>query len=465
MSSRRLGEIEYASIREIKGPLVIVENTRNVGFDELVEVIGPDGEARLGRVIEATRDYAIVQVFRGTSGLPIEGTRVRSLGEVLEVPVSLDMLGRIFDGMGNPIDGLPRPVPEDFLDVNGSPINPYVRDYPTDFIQTGLSVIDGMNTLVRGQKLPIFSCSGLPHNRVVAQIARQAKLVTGEEFAVILAAMGLKYDEAIFFRRSLEESGAIENAALFLNLADDPVVERIITPRVALTLAEYLAFQHDMHVLVILTDMTNYCEALRELSAARGEVPSRRGYPGYMYTDLATIYERAGRIRGKKGSITQMPVLTMPGDDITHPIPDLTGYITEGQIVFSRELHGRGIYPPVDVLSSLSRLMRDGIGKGKTREDHADVSNQLYAAYARSQEVRELVTIIGESGLSDIDRKYLAFGRLFEKKFLRQGEYEERDIEETLDIAWDVLSVLPEDELTRVRVEYIRKYYRGTALE
>ena len=457
----KLGLMEYATVREIRGPLVIIENTRNIGYEELVEVIGPEGESRLGRVIEAAEEYAVVQVFEGTTGLSISDTRVRAVGRTLEVPVSIEMLGRVFDGVGNPIDGLPAPIPEDFWDVNGAPINPYMRDYPTDFIQTGLSVIDGMNTLVRGQKLPIFSGSGLPHNLMAAQIARQARILgKEEEFAVILAAIGVKHDEAVFFKQSLEATGAFKRSALFLNLAEDPVIERIVTPRIALTLAEYLAFEHDMHVLVILTDMTNYCEALRELSAAREEVPSRKGYPGYMYTDLASIYERAGRIRGKRGSITQMPILTMPGDDMTHPIPDLTGYITEGQIVLSRELYRKGIYPPVDVLKSLSRLMKDGIGKGRTRGDHADVARQLYAAYARAREVRSLATIIGEASLSPIDRKYLEFGDLFEEKFLRQGEYEERDVFETLDLAWGILSTLPEEELTRIHREYIEKYYQ-----
>jgi len=461
MVAEKLGLLEYSTVREIRGPLVVIENTRNIGYEELVEVIGPENERRLGRIIEAAEDYAVVQVFEGTSGLSVSETKVKAMGHTLEVPVSIEMLGRVFDGTGNPLDGLPPPVPEDFLDVNGSPINPYMRDYPTDFIQTGISVIDGMNTLVRGQKLPIFSGSGLPHNIMAAQIARQARILgEEEEFAVILAAIGIKYDEAIFFKEELESTGAFKRSTLFLNLAEDAVIERILTPRIALTLAEYLAFEHNMHVLVILTNITNYCEALRELSAAREEVPSRKGYPGYMYTDLATIYERAGRIKGKKGSITQMPILTMPGDDMTHPIPDLTGYITEGQIVLSRDLYRRGIYPPVDVLKSLSRLMKDGIGPGRTREDHADVSRQLYAAYARAQEVRSLATIVGETSLSPVDRKYLEFGDAFEEKFLKQGEYENRSIYETLEIAWDVLSILPEEELTRVHDEYIKKYLK-----
>ncbi|OYT29006.1 MAG: V-type ATP synthase subunit B, partial [Thermofilum sp. ex4484_79] len=425
MSRRYLGEVEYSSIREIRGPLLIIEKTKDVGYRELVEVYGPDGRPRLGQVIEVATDYAVVQVFEGTSGLPLRGTRVRMLGRTLEVPVSYDMLGRVFNGRGEPLDGLPMPIPEDFLDVNGMPINPYMRDYPTDFIQTGISVIDGMNSLVRGQKLPLFSCSGLPHNRIAAQIARQARTISGhEDFAVIFAALGVKYDDALFFRKSLEESGAINRSVLFLNLASDPTIERIITPRIALTVAEFLAFTYDLHVLVILVDMTNYCEALRELSAAREEVPSRKGYPGYMYTDLASIYERAGRIKGRKGSITQLPILTMPGDDITHPIPDLTGYITEGQIVLSRTLHAKGIYPPVYVLDSLSRLMPNGIGPGKTRKDHAEVSNQLYSSYARAQDIRALALIIGEENLSPIDRRYLKFAEEFENRFINQGEYE-----------------------------------------
>ncbi len=458
MSRRYLGEVEYSSIKEIRGPLLIIEKTKDVGYRELVEVYGPDGRPRLGQVIEVATDYAVVQVFEGTSGLPLKGTRVRMLGRTLEIPVSYDMLGRIFNGRGEPLDGLPMPIPEDFLDVNGMPINPYMRDYPTDFIQTGISVIDGMNSLVRGQKLPLFSCSGLPHNRIAAQIARQARTISGhEDFAVIFAALGVKYDDALFFRKSLEESGAINRSVLFLNLASDPTIERIITPRIALTVAEFLAFTYDLHVLVILVDMTNYCEALRELSAAREEVPSRKGYPGYMYTDLASIYERAGRIKGRKGSITQLPILTMPGDDITHPIPDLTGYITEGQIVLSRVLHAKGIYPPVYVLDSLSRLMPKGIGPGKTRKDHAEVSNQLYSSYARAQDIRALALIIGEENLSPIDRRYLKFAEEFENRFINQGEYENRDIDETLDLAWEILAILPDEELTRIKKETLEE--------
>ena len=441
---------------------MIVEGVTRAAYDELVEIETSDGERRLGRVLEVGMGRAVVQVFEGTAGISTSGVKARFLGKTLELPVSPDILGRVFDGLGRPIDGLPAPVGEKTLDVNGAPINPAMRDYPTDFIQTGVSVIDGMLTLVRGQKLPIFSGSGLPHNMLAAQIARQATVLgREEEFAVVFAAIGVQHDEAEFFRKSLEESGALKRSVLFLNLADNPAIERIITPRAALTVAEYLAFDLDMHVLVILTDMTNYAEALREISAAREEVPGRKGYPGYLYTDLATIYERAGRIKGKKGSITQLPILTMPSDDITHPIPDLTGYITEGQIVLSRELHRKGIYPPVNVLMSLSRLMKDGIGEGKTRSDHGEVSNQLYDAYSRAQELRALAEIIGKGSLSPIDLKYLEFGDIFERRFLAQAPTENRDIETTLSLAWEVLSVLPESELTKIKKTHIDKYYKG----
>ena len=457
-----LGIYEYSSIKEIKGALLVVEKVRKIAYDEIVEVIGPDGEPRIGRVLEAGEGYAIIQVLTGTEGLDVKTTRVRFLGETLKIPVSIDMLGRIFNGRGEPIDNLPEPIPDDYLDVNGEPINPASRAPPSEFIQTGISVIDGMNSLIRGQKLPIFSGSGLPHNQLAAQVARQATIPgRSEEFAVVFAAIGIKHEEALYFISEFEKTGALANLTLFINLANDPVAERLLTPRVALTFAEYLAFQNDMHVLVIITDMTNYCEALRELSVAREEIPGRRGYPGYMYSDLASVYERAGRVYGKKGSITQMPILTMPGDDITHPIPDLTGYITEGQIVLGRDLHEKGIYPPVNVLMSLSRLMKEGIGKGRTREDHANVQSQLYASYARAQDFRALATIIGESGLSPTERKYLRFADMFESKFLSQNIYENRDIKQTLEIAWDVLSILPEDELTRIKPEYIRKYYKG----
>ncbi|MET1100952.1 MAG: ATP synthase subunit B [Pyrodictiaceae archaeon] len=451
---------EYETISEVRGPLVIVEGISDAAYDELVEVELANGERRRGRVLDTGYGYAVVQVFEGTTGISRTNAKVRFLARTLEVKVSEEMLGRIFNGLGEPIDGGPPIVSGIYRDVNGDPLNPAARAYPEDFIQTGISAIDGMNTLVRGQKLPLFSGSGLPHNMLAAQIARQAT-VRGEEeeFAVVFAALGIMYDEALFFKRFFEETGAIKRTAMFINLADEPAMIRLITPRVALTLAEYLAFEQDMHVLVILTDMTNYCEALREISAAREEVPGRQGYPGYMYSDLASIYERAGRALGKKGSITQMPILTMPNDDITHPIPDLTGYITEGQIVLSRELYNRGIYPPINVLMSLSRLMKEGIGPGKTREDHGNVSDQLYAAYARAVELRSLATIVGEESLSEIDRKYLRFADAFEQRFLKQGFYENRSIEETLEIAWEVLSILPETELYRIKDEYVRKYH------
>ncbi len=449
---------EYTSIREIRGPLLIVEGISDAAYDEIVEVELPTGEKRRGRVLETARGYAVVQVFEGTTGISPVGTKVRFLARTLEVKVSEEMLGRVFNGLGEPIDGGPPVIHGEWRDVNGDPLNPAARAYPEDFIQTGVSAIDGMNPLVRGQKLPIFSGSGLPHNMLAAQIARQATVRgEGEEFAVVFAAIGVMYDEAMFFRRFFEETGAIKRTAMFMTLAEDPPMVRLVTPRVALTLAEYLAFEKDMHVLVIMTDMTNYAEALREISAAREEVPGRQGYPGYMYSDLASLYERAGRVQGKKGSITQMPILTMPNDDITHPIPDLTGYITEGQIVLSRELWNRGIYPPVNVLMSLSRLKGEAFDK--TREDHANVSDQLYAAYSRAVELRSLAAIVGEESLSDIDRKYLRFAEAFEQKFLKQGFYENRSIEETLDIAWEVLAILPETELYRIKDEYIKKYH------
>lgn len=457
--------VEYTKVSEIRGPLLIVEGVSKASFDELVEIETIDGIKRLGKVLEVGQGKAVIQVFEGTTGLSVKGTRARFLGKTMEVPVSQELLGRIFDGLGRPIDGLPEPIAEEFRDVNGAPINPERREYPRDFIQTGVSVIDGMLTLVRGQKLPIFSGSGMPHNILAAQIARQATVVgSGEEFAVVFAAIGVQYSEAQYFKRSLEESGALRRSTLFLNLADDPAIERIITPRVALTVAEYLAFDLNMHVLVILTDMTNYAEALREISAAREEVPGRKGYPGYLYTDLATIYERAGRIKNVKGSITQMPILSMPADDITHPIPDLTGYITEGQIVLSRDLFRRDIYPPVGVLMSLSRLMKDGVGEGKTRADHMEVSNQLYDAYARAQEVRALSEIVGKAGLTGVDLKYLDFGDAFEQQFLKQSVDENRTLEETLRRAWDVLSTLPEGELTKIKEVHIKKYYKAKGL-
>ena len=454
--------IEYTKVAELKGPLMIIDGVTKVSFDELVEIETVDGEHRLGRVLEVGFGKAIVQVFEGTTGLTITGTKAKFTGKTMEMPVSQELLGRVFDGLGKPNDGLPDPIADRFVDVNGEPMNPERREYPTSFIQTGVSVIDGMLTLVRGQKLPIFSGSGMAHNILAAQIARQASVVgTKEDFAVVFAAIGVQYSEAQYFKRSLEESGALRRSVLFLNLADDPAIERIITPRVALTVAEYLAFDLGMHVLAILTDMTNYAEALREISAAREEVPGRKGYPGYLYTDLANNYERAGRIKGKNGSVTQVPILSMPADDITHPIPDLTGYITEGQIVLGRDLFRKGIYPPVNVLMSLSRLMKDGVGEGNTRSDHMEVGNQLYDAYSRAQEVRALSEIVGRAGLTGIDLKYLDVGDKFEQHFLKQAPDENRTLEETLTRAWDVLSGLPEGELTKIKEKHVRQYYKG----
>ena len=455
------GGVQYSNIAEIKGPLVVVDGVENAAFDELVEIETNEGEKRLGKVLEVGNGKAIVQVFEGTTGLSVSGTNAKFVGKVMEMPVSEQVLGRVFDGLGRPKDGLPDLVAESFLDINGAPMNPAEREYPQDFIQTGVSVIDGMLTLVRGQKLPIFSGSGMSHNILAAQIARQASVVgTNDEFAVVFAAIGVQYSEAEYFRRSLEESGALKRSVLFLNLADDPAIERIITPRVALTVAEYLAYDLGMHVLVILTDMTNYAEALREISAAREEVPGRKGYPGYLYTDLATIYERAGRLKGKKGSVTQMPILSMPSDDITHPIPDLTGYITEGQIVLGRDLFRQGVYPPVNILMSLSRIMKDGIGEGKTRADHQEVSNQNYDAYSRSQEVRALAGIVGKAGLTSVDLNYMNFGDEFENKFLTQAIDENRTIEETLASQWSTISNLPKNELTKVKDKFIEQYYK-----
>ena len=456
--------IEYTKVAEIKGPLIIVDEITKASFDELVEIETAEGEIRLGRVLEVGNGKAVVQVFEGTSGLAIAGTKAKFLGKTMVMPVSNELLGRVFDGLGRPNDGLPEPIADKFLDVNGEPMNPERREYPTSFIQTGVSVIDGMLTLVRGQKLPIFSGSGLPHNILAGQIARQATVVgTNEDFAVVFAAIGVQYSEAQYFKRSLEESGALRRSVLFLNLADDPAIERIITPRVALTVAEYLAFDLGMHVLAILTDMTNYCEALREISAAREEVPGRKGYPGYLYTDLANNYERAGRIKGKNGSVTQVPILSMPADDITHPIADLTGYITEGQIVLSRDLFRKGVYPPVNVLMSLSRLMKDGVGEGKTRGDHMEVGNQLYDAYSRSQEVRALAEIVGRAGLTGVDLKYLDVGETFETYFLKQLTDENRNLEETLSRAWDVLANLPKGELTKIKDKNIQLYFKEGA--
>lgn len=451
---------EYKTIREVVGPLMLVEGVEGVKYNELVDIVNADGEIRQGKVLEINRDKAVVQLFENSQGLKISGAKARFLGHSQELAVSEDMLGRVFDGMGNPRDGGAPIIPEKKMDINGEPINPAARDYPNEFIQTGISAIDGLNTLVRGQKLPVFSMSGLPHAELAAQIARQAKVRSGDcKFAVVFAAIGITFEEAQYFVDDFKRTGAIERTVLFTNLANDPAVERIATPRMALTCAEYLAFEKGMHVLVIMTDITNYAEALREVSAARREVPGRRGYPGYLYTDLASLYERAGRIRGKEGSITQIPILTMPEDDKTHPIPDLTGYITEGQIILSRDLYKKGFNPPVDVLPSLSRLKDKGIGRNKTREDHADTMNQLFAAYARGKEAKELSAILGESALSDTDKLYARFAEAFEKEYVNQGFETERSIEETLDLGWKLMRILPKSELKRIRLEYLDKYF------
>lgn len=451
---------EYKTIREIVGPLMLVEGVEGVKYNEMVEIVAADGAIRRGKVLEINRDKALVQLFEPSQGIQMSSSKARFLGKSMELAVSEDMLGRVFDGIGNPRDGGAPVIPEDRLDVNGQPINPAARDYPDEFIQTGVSAIDGLNTLVRGQKLPVFSVSGLPHAELAAQIARQAKVLNSDsKFAVVFAAVGITFEEADFFISDFRKTGAIERAVLFINLANDPAVERIATPRMALTAAEYLAFEKGMHVLVITTDITNYAEALREVSAARKEVPGRRGYPGYLYTDLATLYERAGRINGKEGSITQIPILTMPEDDKTHPIPDLTGYITEGQIILSRELYKKGVTPPIDVLPSLSRLKDKGIGVGKTREDHADTMNQLFSAYARGKEAKELSIILGEAALTEIDKKYAHFADEFEKKYVSQGFNTNRSINDTLDIGWELLRLLPRNELKRIKDKFLDIYY------
>ncbi len=450
---------EYRTVAEVAGPLMLVEKVAGVKYEELVEIELANGEIRRGKVLEVNGDRALIQLFEGATGVNINECRVRFQGKGVEIAVSPDILGRIFDGQGRPIDKGPAILPEKRIDINGNPLNPYARDYPAEFIQTGISTIDGLNTMVRGQKLPIFSGSGLPHSHMAAQIARQASVLGGgEAFAVVFAAMGITFEEADFFIQDFRKTGSIERAVLFINLANDPAIERISTPRMALTCAEYLAFDLDMHVLVILTDLTNYCEALREVSAARKEIPGRRGYPGYLYTDLSMIYERAGKLKGKKGSITQMPILTMPEDDKTHPIPDLTGYITEGQIVLDRGLHRKGIYPPVNVLESLSRLKDKGIGENKTRKDHADIFNQLFAAYARGLEARELEMILGEAALGEVDKLYYKFANDFEKYYIQQGPYENRSIEETLNLGWKLLLQLPKSELKRIRPEYMEEF-------
>ncbi len=442
--------IVYRTVSDVRGPLLIVEHIHNVGYNEVVKIRSPSGEMLTGTVLETGRGKAIIQVFEGTRGLDADKTAIRFTGDTLKLPVSTEILGRVLDGSGNPLDKGPPLTAQDHRDINGSPINPYARQYPRQPIQTGLSVIDGLNTLVRGQKLPIFSGSGLPHNRIASQIVRQAE-IPGEEsdFAIVFAAMGITATEAQFFMNSFEETGALEHTALFLNLANDPAIERIITPRAALTAAEFLAYESDLHVLVILTDMTNYAEALREISAARSELPGRRGYPGYLYTDLSMIYERAGRIRGRKGTVTQMPILSMPQDDMTHPIPDLSGYITEGQMIVARSLHRRGIYPPIDPGPSLSRLMKEGIGKGMTRFDHKEIQAQLYYGYSEGRDFRDLVAVVGSEALTDRDQKYLAFADRFEQEFINQGDHENRSFEETLDLGWNLLSEFPERELKR----------------
>ncbi len=456
--------LQYIGASRIEGPLVVVERIRDVGYDEIVEILDGAGHARIGRVLDISDTQAVIQVLEGTTGLSNSALRARFLGESFRLPVSKQMLGRVFDGLGRPADGGPAALSADRCDVNGMPINPFARRYPREFIQTGVSAIDGMNALVRGQKLPIFSGSGLPHDRVSAQIVRQARLLDEQvEFSIVFAAMGVKHDVAEFFVRNFRDSGALSRTVMFFSLADAPSVERLLTPRVALTLAEHLAFDCGQHVLVLLTDMTNYCESLREVGTVRGEIPGRKGYPGYLYSDLASIYERAGRIEGSPGSITQMAILTMPADDISHPVPDLTGYITEGQIVLDRDLFQRGIYPPIAGLPSLSRLMKDGIGKGYTREDHAALASQLFACYAYVKQVRGLADVIGEEELSALDKRYLRFGEAFELCFLSQEEYENRSIETTLELGWDVLSELPKDELHRVSDTLIRQHYRETA--
>lgn len=454
--------VEYRGVASVDGPIIIVKRRENVFFGEIASVRDSAGTIRTGRIIDVSEQYCVVQIFGSTSGLSLDGTTVEFLETPMELRVSEGLMGRIFNGLGKPIDGYPELYSSKMLNVNGYPINPYARVYPRDFIQTGISAIDGMNTLIRGQKLPVFSGNGLPHNRLTAQIIRQAKILSSDEqFVMVFAGMGIKYDVARFFIDTFEKSGVLSRVVMFLSLADAPSIERIITPRCALTAAEYLAYEKGMHVLVVLSDMTNYCEALREISTTRGEVPGRKGYPGYLYSDLAELYERAGKIKGSTGSITQIPILTMPNDDISHPIPDLTGYITEGQIVLDRELSQKGIYPPVAGLPSLSRLMKDGIGKGMTREDHKDVSSQLFAAYSKVKTIRNLAAIIGEEELGDSDKLYLKFGELFEQQFLSQGEFENRSIGETLDIGWRLMSVLPRDELYRIKPELIDAYMQS----
>ena len=456
--------VEYLGLSAINGPLVVLEGVRGASYDEIVEMTVGGNEKKLGRIVEVYEDKAIIQVFEGTEGMALRNTHTRLTGHPMELAVSEDMLGRTFNGIGVPIDGLGDIRSDIKLDVNGKPLNPVSREYPRNYIRTGISAIDCLTTLIRGQKLPIFSGNGLPHDQLAAQIVQQASLGedSDEEFAIVFAAMGVKYDVADFFRRTFEESGVSSHVAMFINLANDPVVERLITPKVALTLAEYLAFEKGMHILVILTDMTSFAEAMREVSSSKGEIPSRKGYPGYLYSELATIYERAGIVKGGKGSVTQIPILTMPNDDITHPIPDLTGYITEGQIVLDRQLHGQAIYPPINVLPSLSRLMKDGIGEGYTRADHQDVANQLFSCYAKVGDARALASVIGEDELSPLDKRYLVFGKAFESEFVGQSETENRSITETLDKGWELLGLLPKEELDRIDTKILDKYYHET---
>ena len=456
--------IEYLGLSEINGPLVVLEGVENVAYEEMVEFTVNGNTRKMGRIIAAYEDKALIQVFEGTDGMSLQNTRTRLTGRPMEIALSEEILGRTFDGVGNPIDGLGPIDPEVKLNVNGLPLNPVTRQYPRNYIRTGISAIDGLTTLIRGQKLPIFSGNGLPHDNLAAQIVQQASLGEGsdEKFAIVFAAMGVKYDVADFFRKTFEESGVSDHVVMFLNLANDPVVERLITPKVALTAAEYLAFEKGMHILVILTDITSFCEAMREVSSSKGEIPSRKGYPGYLYSELASLYERAGIVRDGKGSVTQIPILTMPNDDITHPIPDLTGYITEGQIVLDRQLHGQSVYPPISVLPSLSRLMKDGIGEGYTRADHQDVANQLFSCYAKVGDARALASVIGEDELSPLDKKYLVFGTQFEKHFIGQGPEENRSIEETLNIGWKLLGLLPREELDRIDTKILDKYYQPT---
>ena len=457
--------VEYLGLSNINGPLAVLEGVRGAAYDEIVEMtVKGSKEPRLGRIIEIYDDRAVIQVYEGTDGMALRNTHTRLTGHPMEIGVSEEMLGRTFNGIGAPIDGLGDIEPDMTLDVNGKPLNPVTREYPRNYIRTGISAIDGLTTLIRGQKLPIFSGNGLPHDQLAAQIVKQASLGedSDEEFAIVFAAMGVKHDVADFFRRTFEESGVADHVAMFLNLANDPVVERLITPKVALTVAEYLAFEQNMHILVILTDMTSFAEAMREVSSSKGEIPSRKGYPGYLYSELAAIYERAGIVQGVNGSVTQIPILTMPNDDITHPIPDLTGYITEGQIVLDRNLNGQSIYPPVSVLPSLSRLMKDGIGEGYTREDHQDLANQLFSAYAKVGDARNLASVIGEDELSPIDKEYLAFGKEFEETYIGQGPEENRSIEETLNLGWELLGRLPKEELDRVDTKILEKYYHPT---